>query len=201
VVDIAKTGEMANVDPGLEAAYYGLGSIALAQNRPKDAIEPLTNAVAIVRTDADALYSLGTAYLLTDDADKAIDLLRRAIALVPAGWAEPYQRLSEAYDKQGNAAYATWAKAMAALTTGDLATAETSLKSITTGPAAVDALIGLAVLEETRGDSAAAASWYGQALDKDPQNVVAQLGLARVRAIAAPPSNHPALPSPTAGSN
>ena len=41
VVDIAKDGEMAHVDPTLNAAYYGLGSIALEQEQPADAVEHL----------------------------------------------------------------------------------------------------------------------------------------------------------------
>ena len=55
VVDIAKTGEMAIVDPTLEAAFYGLGSIAMQQSRPQDAITWLQQALVIKRSDADAI--------------------------------------------------------------------------------------------------------------------------------------------------
>ena len=59
VVDIAKDGEMANVDPMLQASYYSLGSIAMKQGKPAEAIPPLEKALAIKRSDADALYLSG----------------------------------------------------------------------------------------------------------------------------------------------
>ena len=58
VVDIAKEGEMAHVDPTLNAAFYGLGQIALEQSKPADAAQYLAAAVAIKRSDADALNLL-----------------------------------------------------------------------------------------------------------------------------------------------
>ena len=90
VVDIAKGGEMANVDPMLEAAYYSLGSIAMQQGKPADAIASLEKALAIKRSDADALYLIGTAYVATGETDKAETALRAAVAFVPIGWSEPY---------------------------------------------------------------------------------------------------------------
>lgn len=193
VVEIAKDGEMANVDPNLQAAYFGLGAIALAQGKPKDAVEPLESAVAIIRTDADALTALGTAYNQLNESDKALEVLRRAAALVPVGWADPYQEMAKAYTAKGDAGYASWATAMGLLAAGDDIGAEAALKTIT-GDAEIDAWIGLAYVAETRGDNATASDWYNKVLDKEPENESALLGLARVREITAP-SNHPALPS------
>src|SRR3990170_2174530 len=53
VVDIASEGEFAHVDPTLNAAFYGLGQIALEQDKPADAAQYLAAAVAIKRSDAD----------------------------------------------------------------------------------------------------------------------------------------------------
>src|SRR3990172_10880204 len=97
VVDIAKEGEMAHVDPTLNAAFYGLGQIALEQDKPADAAQYLAAAVAIKRSDADALNLLGTAYVRNGEPAKAIEPLRSAIAFVPIGWSEPYTTLAPAY--------------------------------------------------------------------------------------------------------
>jgi len=47
VIAIAKDGEMAHVDLSLQAAYYGLGWIAMEQDRPLDAITHLERAVRL----------------------------------------------------------------------------------------------------------------------------------------------------------
>ena len=180
VVDIAKGGEMANVDRTLEAAYYGLGSIAMKQGRPTDAITQLEKALAITRSDADALYLIGTALVATGQTDKAVAVLRAAALFVPTGWSEPYKALADAYAASGQADMAAWAKAMADLSSGRADLAEPALKALLSGEAALDANIGLGLLYETRGDTAAAATWYGQALALQPENSAARLGLGRV---------------------
>jgi len=200
VVDIAKGGEMAVVDPTLEAAYYGLGSIALKQSRPADAVNWLQAALAIKRSDADAIYLLGTAYIATGDLDKAITELRASTAFVPVGWSEPYVAMADAYTRQGKAELAAWATAMADLNAGRADAALTRLKTLTEGPAALDAAVGLGLLYETRGENAAAVDWYTKALALDPTNNAARLGLGRVGPIGTgAPSAGPASPAPSEG--
>jgi tetratricopeptide (TPR) repeat protein len=197
VVDIAKGGEMANVDPMLEAAYYSLGSIAMQQAKPADAIPFLEKALAIKRSDADALYMVGTAYVATGETDKAETALRAAVAFVPIGWSEPYTALAESFTKAGKTAMAEWAGAMADLASGKPDRAEPRLLAIADGDAAVDAAIGLGLVYETTGDTATAAEWYGKALAKNPDNAAARLGMGRVGA-GANASPLPALPVPGA---
>jgi tetratricopeptide (TPR) repeat protein len=180
VVDIAKEGEMAHVDPTLNAAFYGLGSIALEEDRPADAIQYLSAAVAIKRSDADALNLLGTAYVRNSEPAKAINPLRDAIAFVPIGWSEPYMTLAQAYADTGDAAMAEWAGAMADLSEERYEAARSRLAAIADGPAALDALIGLALVSEVQGDAPAAADWYRKALEIEPANASALLGLSRV---------------------
>ena len=200
VVEIGLTGEMANVDPSLAAAYYGLGTIALAQDKPADAIEPLKKSLAIQRTDGDALYALARAYLATDQAQLAIDPLKLAVALVPIGWPEPYTALEQAYTKTGDLDRAAWAAAMGAFADGDHATAETRLLAIADGPLALEASVGLGLVNESKGDTAAAAEWYRKALAIDPENQSAKLGLSRVSMPSSPAASPVASPS-TQGSN
>ena len=195
VVDIAKGGEMANVDPMLEASYYSLGSIAMKQAKAADAIPFLEKALAIKRSDADALYLIGTAYVATGETDKAETALRAAVAFVPIGWSEPYMALAEGFTKAGKTAMAEWAGAMADLAAGKPALAEPRLLAIVDSDASVDVAIGLGLLYEAKGDTATAAGWYGKALAKSPDNAAARLGMGRV---GPGPSALPALPVPGA---
>lgn len=183
VVAIAKVGEMANVDPTLEAAYYNLGLIAMKQDRAADAVTFLESALRINRSDADALFLIGQAYTATGATDKAEIALRRAVAFVPIGWSDPYAALAEAYTRAGRAAMAEWASAMVDLTSDRGDAAEPRLLALVDGEAALDAAIGLGLLYETRGDTAAAAEWYTAALRIDAQSDAARLGLSRVGAV------------------
>jgi tetratricopeptide (TPR) repeat protein len=195
VVEIAKGGEMATADPMLQAAYYSLGSISMQQAKPAEAIQFLEKALAIKRSDADALYLIGTAYVAIGETDKAEKALRAAVAFVPIGWPEPYTALADAFTKAGESAMAEWAGAMADLAAGKPELAEPRLLAIVDGDAAVDAAIGLGLLYEARGDSATAAGWYGRGLAMNPDNAAARLGMSRVGASA---SALPALPTPAA---
>lgn len=195
IVEIASGGEMANVDKMLEAAYYRLGSIAMLEGRPADAIPHLEKALLIKRSDADALYLIGTAYTATGEIDQAIIALRSAVDFAPLGWSEPYTAMVEAYTMAGNPAMAEWAGAMADLAAGQPDLAEPRLKAISDEGAALDVAIGLGLLYESSGDSATAAEWYGKALAVDPENAAARLGFGRVRPVG---SELPALPTPGA---
>jgi tetratricopeptide (TPR) repeat protein len=185
VVAIAKDGEMANVDPRLEAAYYNLGLIAMKQERPADAVAFLENALRIKRSDADALFLIGQAYAQTGVTDRAELALRRAVAFVPIGWSEPYAALADLFSKANRPAMAEWAGAMVDFMSGDGAAAEPRLKALVGTEAALDASIGLGLLYETRGDTATAAEWYTKALALDSNNDAARLGMSRVRAVPA----------------
>lgn len=199
---VALTGdtEMANVDPTLQTAFYWLGAIALQQDRADEAVDYLLKALAIKRSDADSMNLLGAAYVKAGTPEKAMEPLRQAILFVPTGWADPYQALAEAYAATGDTAEAEWASAMAAGQTGDVAGAVSRLEAIADGDAAIDARVGLGLLAETTNDTATAAGWYQKALELDPENKAAQLGLGRVSDGTA---GHPeVVPSPSAeGSN
>jgi len=69
---------------------------------------------------------------------------------------------------------------MADLSRKSYESAETGLLAILDGPAALEATIGLGLVNEMRGDAPAAAEWYRKALVLDPQNAEARLGVSRV---------------------
>jgi len=201
VIDAAKGGEFAPVDTELHRAYYQLGGIALDQSRPADALPLLTEAQKINKTDSDTLYRLGDAYLQTEAYDKAVDALRKAVLFVPMGWPEPYTLLSQAYTKLGQTDESEWAAVMATVVSQQPGEARDRLTALLSGPAALDALTGLALLSETLGDRTTAADWYRQVLAKDANNFNAQVGLARVTDPTTNGTPQPSLPasSPVVG--
>ena len=199
IVDVAKDGEFAGQDVELQAAYFALGTIALAEDKPADAIDVLNASLRINKTDADTLHLLGAAYLKNGAADKAVDPIRKAILFVPIGWCEPYTALGQAYTTLGQADEAAWAGAMSDYclkTPGDV---RPRLEALVVGPAAVDAMVGLGTVAELDGDRAAAAGWYGKAVARDPKNFSATSGLARVAEDPnGPAPSAPAVPASAA---
>jgi len=198
VVDIAKGGEMANVDPMLGGAYYGLGDIAMRQGKTDEAIKHLESALKIDKSDADALLLIGKAYTAAGDTEKAGTALRHAVMFVPIGWAEPYQVMAEAYTKSGETEMAEWANAMVDFVNGKTDQGTARLTKLVDGKAALDANVGLGIIAETRGDLTGAREWYTKALAIDPKNVSATMGLGRVGGAStpAPASPLPSLPEP-----
>lgn len=194
VIDGAIDKEMAGYDQQLEAAYYSLGAVELKRGHPKEASELLADAVKINRTDADALYLLGTAMIESGDAKSGIDALHLAIALVPTGWCDPYAELSKAYTSQKDATGATYADGMVALCQQRYAESQTQLAAASSGPHALEAFIGLGLLAEQQGDYPAAADAYTKALAEDPKSFAATTGLGRVSGA----SQAHASPSPSA---
>jgi tetratricopeptide (TPR) repeat protein len=209
LIDVAKGGEMANADPQLEEAYYRLGDIALRAGRTDDAVTLLTSALAINRSDADAMNLLGSAYVQTGKAAEAVKVLKRAIAFVPTGWCEPYQTLATAYTSLGNVDGAAYATGMAAFCTNQPDVGIAALTPLTTGVMALDATLGLALIAESQGDIATATAMYEKVLEKDPSNFNATAGLQRLgtaasagpHASVAPAASEAPAASPSAGAN
>jgi tetratricopeptide (TPR) repeat protein len=196
VVDIAKDEEFAAADPQLESAYFGLGAVAMAQQRPRDAATHLANALLIDSTDADALDLLGQALTAIGDSQNAISALRDAVRLVPSGWCDPYEHLAQAYDQASDADGSTYAKGMVALCEKRFDDAEALLSPLTEGAHGRDVLIGLGLLAEDRGDTTTAAEMYGRVASADPNDFDAVTGLGRVGApmpgTTQPPASSPA---------
>jgi tetratricopeptide (TPR) repeat protein len=196
LVEQAKGAEFAATDPQLEQAYYELGVIALEQSRPADAVEHLRSALRINGSDADALYTFGLALIRSGDPAKGVEALRRAVAFVPSGWCEPYQGLVEGYTATGSSEGTAYAGAMVAFCNGQLDQAEAGLASLTSGPMAVDAHLGLALVAVFRGDTATAEREYQSVLATDPDNASARIGLSQ---LASPHrSSAPTLPPSSA---
>jgi tetratricopeptide (TPR) repeat protein len=189
IVSTTKKVEFANVDPQAEAAHYWLGSIAMTQNDADAAVKELTAALAIDKSDADAWYLLGTAQSKKGQDKVAVESLKRALLFVPTGWCEPYGALSTAYGKISQPEMAEYAGAMVDFCAKKTDVATERLKTLTTGPAAVSALIGLGLVAESTSDRTAAAGWYQKVLKAEPGNATALTALSRLNVKPEPASN------------
>lgn len=172
--------EYKRVNPTLESAYYNLGLVMFKQHDPAEAIQQEEKALKIEPTDADAWYVMGEAANETSDYASAVKALDRAVLYVPLGWCEPYQQLAKAYAGQRLAPQAEYATAMVELCKKKPAEAARRLERLTSGPASVEAMLGLGMTMEIESHPAAATAWYRKVLAADPHNFNAQVGLARL---------------------
>jgi tetratricopeptide (TPR) repeat protein len=175
-------GEFAAADPQLEEAHYFLAQIASRQGKPQQTITEAMAALGIDPTDSDAWYLLGAARLAEGQLPQAVAALRQALQFVPTGWCDPYARLAEAYQRMGNTAEREYAEAMSDFCAKRPEQAERRLTALTDGPAALDAMAGLATIAEAAGRDDQAASWYRRMLAADPGNATAAAGLSRLGA-------------------
>lgn len=180
ITSATSKAEFSNVDPQVEAAHYWLGSIAMKQNLADAAVKELTAALAIDNSDADAWYLLGTAQSKQGQDKVAVESLKRALLFVPTGWCEPYSALNASYTKLSLSEMAEYAGAMADFCADKSGSAAQRLQRLTTGPAAIDALLGLGLIAETSSDRTGALAWYQKVLKTQPANVTALNAVARL---------------------
>ncbi len=126
------------------------------------------------------MYLLGVAQLKTGDPKSAVGSIQRALLFVPTGWCEPYGQLAVAYKQLGRTANAAYAGAMVDFCHKRVEDAERKLKLLTSGPAKVEALIGLGMIAEDRSDRKAAIRWYRKVLAVDRKNTTARQSLNRL---------------------
>lgn len=174
--------EYKRVNPTLESAYYNLGLVMLKQHDSAQAIQQEEKALKIEPTDADAWYVLGQAAIQAAQYKAAVNALQQAVLYVPMGWCEPYEQLEKAYTAQRLGQQAEYATAMVELCEKRPAEAARRLKRLTSGPAAVEAMLGLGMAAEIQSQRATATSWYRKVLAADPHNFNAHVGLARLGA-------------------
>lgn len=182
ITSMSAKGEFSGADPQLEEAHYYLGSIAVKQGKAEAAITELSAALKIDKTDSDALYLMGVAQLKAGVPKLAVVALNQALLFVPTGWCEPYAQLALAYGKLSNAPRVTYSGAMASFCHKKPAEAKTQLKTLTKGPVATDALLGLGLIAETESNKAEAIAWYKQVITLDAKNATATSALSRLGA-------------------
>jgi tetratricopeptide (TPR) repeat protein len=185
-------GEFAGADPQLQEAYYYLGSIAVKQGNATDAIFELQAAIGIDPQDSDALYLMGLAQLKAGKTQLAVDAFTKAIQFVPTGWCEPYTQLALAYGKLTNAPQTTYNAGMADFCHHKTADAKRQFMTLTKGPQAVNAMLGLAAIAETGSNHAEATTWYRKVLAVDRTNAAAIAALKQLGTEPTPSTTSPA---------
>jgi len=186
IVDAKKSGEFAGADTRLQASYYYLGLIALKQGKPPLAIERLDQALQIEPTDSDAMYQIGLAQAQLGNHTGAIAMFKKALTFVPTGWCEPYQQMQTSYTAGNAPEEASYAAAMNLYCQQKPGQAKQQLTALTGGPAAVDAMLGLALIAQVEKDNAGAVTWYQKVLAADPKNITAMSYLAALGVTPSP---------------
>ncbi len=87
--------------PTFFLGHMNLGRLRMLRKNYEGAIEPLTAAVNLNATSADANYHLGEAYLQIKKGSKAVGHLNEAIKLDPVGKADAHLRLATLYNAVG----------------------------------------------------------------------------------------------------
>jgi tetratricopeptide (TPR) repeat protein len=87
--------------PGFFLGQMNLGRLRVLRKNFAGAIEPLSAAVNIQPTSADANYYLGESYLQIKKGSKAVGYLNEAIKLDPVGRADAHLRLATLYNAVG----------------------------------------------------------------------------------------------------
>ncbi|HSD45386.1 MAG TPA: tetratricopeptide repeat protein [Pyrinomonadaceae bacterium] len=87
--------------PQFFLGQMNLGRLRFARKNFEGAIEPLTAAVTIQPSSADANYYLGESYLQIKKGSKAVGYLNEAIKLDPIGKADAHLRLATLYNAVG----------------------------------------------------------------------------------------------------
>ncbi len=87
--------------PKFFLGLMNLARLRMMQKNYEGAIDPLTAAVSVQSTSADANYRLGEAYLQVKKGSKAVGYLNQAIKLDPVGKADAHLRLATLYNAVG----------------------------------------------------------------------------------------------------
>ena len=181
-IDSRQGEEMPALDKQLQSALYYLGDCYLQLNQPEQAIPPLENDVALSKTDADAMYKLGTAYAAIKDYPNAVNMFVGATTFVP-DYLEAYDAMAAAYDAMNEPALATYARGMLAYSKKDYKSALDLLsKAAKDRPDFPLIFSGLGRVYESLNDLPNAKTAYETALKLDPNNFAASIGIQRVEA-------------------
>ncbi|HEX4952140.1 MAG TPA: tetratricopeptide repeat protein [Thermoanaerobaculia bacterium] len=163
------------LDPGSAPALEGLGQIALARDRPAEAVVFLERALALVPEANRVHYPLAQAYRKIGDAPAAeAHLAKRGLVgpKIPDPWAD---RVAAA---RGGERLAI-SRGRLALQAGDVASAVAAFEeAVAAAPKSVPAWVNLGVARSRAGRNEEAIAALRTAAGLDPANLTAQYNLA-----------------------
>jgi tetratricopeptide (TPR) repeat protein len=179
--DLRRESQVIEKDIILETSLYYIGQNYLSLNQPLQAIEVLSEALEIDRTDADAMYLLGNAYVLGGQYQQAIVSYLNAIRFVP-DYSEAYRGLSVCYTELNQPEMASYAQGMEAFSQRDYHKARQILEQAAIQLTDVPELfLGLSLTYEQLGEYQLAIENIHRVLELDPQNISAQSALMRIQ--------------------
>lgn len=180
VVELGKDNSSAFLDPRLEAVYYELGKIYDEQGKFKEAIQSLESALAIDRTDADALYTLGKVYQDQNDHKNAIKQFEQALRFDPT-YDQPYRKMVVSYNALGKKPEAAWAQGMISFTEGKYGDAAAQLEAVLREtPGLSQAYLGLGLAYEKMGKFEQAQTALHKYVEAKPDEFAGVDALGRV---------------------
>lgn len=168
-------------DTVLETSLYYIGKNYLLLNQPLQAIEALSGALEIDRTDADAMYLLGSAFAQQGQYQQAIDSYIDAVRFVP-DYAEAYHGMSVCYKELNQLNMMSYAQGMEAFSQRDYNKARQILEQAATQLPDIPAVfLGLSLTYEKLGETKLAQENIHRVLELDPTNISAQNALMRIQ--------------------
>ena len=180
LVQLNKNTDYALVDQRLERAYYQLGRVHLEKGNYEKSIENLRNAIAIDRTDSDALFLLGNALSAKGDYQEAVKAYRAAVTFVP-NFVDAYRAMAQAYARSGEKAKEGYPRALEAYFSGDKAGALRQLEALAeTRNDDPDVFWALGMARENAGHKERALEAYRLALALNPDHALANAGFQRL---------------------
>jgi Tfp pilus assembly protein PilF len=139
-------------------------------------------AVNWAKTDADAMYKLGMAYMGAQQYEKAVNMFHGATTFVP-NFVEAYDAMAAAYETMQKPELADFARGMSAYAKKDYTNAlALLLKSSQAKSDFPPTFAGLGLTYEAMGDLQNAKISYETAVMLDQNNFTAQNGVERVTA-------------------
>jgi tetratricopeptide (TPR) repeat protein len=180
ILSMSNSTEFRGANTTLQAAHYWMGYILNKQGKPADAAGQVKAALTMDKTDSDSWYLTGQIALEQGAPRSATAAFVRALTFVPNGWCEPYQGLVTAYGQLKDTPHTQYYTASLALCKNKIDEAAAGFKKITTGPIASSAMLELAAISETKGDSTAALSWYRKVLKLAPHDANAKAAVVRL---------------------
>lgn len=175
IVELNKDNPMRLINRQLESVYFYLGVAYHQLSSYQDAVDSLSEALTIDRTDADAWYLLGNVYRDMGHYNSAIDSYKQALRFVPE-FKEVYQDMQVCYKDSGEPELAEYAQAMVDYCSGSTDKAIEQLESITArGHDYAEVYLGLGMSYEKKGELQLALTAYEHALDLDPDLWLAEM--------------------------
>ena len=177
IAELNADNELRYANTDLQEVYYRLGVFASRAGRHEEAVHWAQEALQVDRTEADALFLLGSNYEALGQANEAADAFRQAVQFDP-GFREAFAAVERLAAARGDPEEAAYANAMGLLAGGDVDGAQKGfLQILQTAPENAEAYQGLGLAYARQGQRDAAATAFRAALDRKPDLLLADWSL------------------------